>query len=298
MAEEINIYLCEPRSFCFGVTKAIDMVNEAIKKYGPPVYILNEIVHNRHVVEELKSKGAVFITSMSDADKSRPLIFSAHGVSKAIENEAKSQIQIIIDATCPLVKKVHKKVKELDEKGCNIIIIGKENHPEIIGTKGQIFSGSKALVVSSKEDIEKLKITGKTAYVTQTTLSVDETKDIAAALKLKFPDIYTMNESDICFATTQRQAAVKNAVKKASLIIVIGSKNSSNSTKLKEISLSNGAEEAMLIDSAGEIDWKILDSHTNIGITAGASAPEHLVQEIIEALRKRYEKINIQSVNI
>lgn len=289
MAQQINLYLCEPRGFCGGVIRAIDMVEGALKDFGAPVYVLGEIVHNKHVVSELAQKGVVFVKSLDEVARGRPLILSAHGVAKDVQKKAESFCENIIDATCPLVKKVHEKVEDLEKGDSEIIIIGKRSHPEIMGTKGQAKDETRVHVIESVGDVRALNLNGKKiGFVTQTTLSVDEVADIVEALKNKFPNIDSLSKSDICFATTHRQAAVKDLAKKVGLVIVIGSKNSSNSNKLKEIALKNGAKEAVLIDDVSELDWSLVDRYSDIGISAGASAPEHLVQELVDEFEARY----------
>lgn len=296
---EINIYLAQPRGFCTGVRRAISIVEEALDEFGAPVYVRHEIVHNKHVIEELKNKGVVFVDDFSEIiDKSRPVIFSAHGVSKAIEQEAKDLGLKTIDATCPLVSKVHKQIKTLAKQKRKIIVIGKPNHVEIIGTIGQLDDLSQINIINSIEDAQALKLDkkDKIGFVTQTTLSVDDTDDITSYLKSVYPTIETMKKDDICFATTNRQKAVKEMAKTADIILVIGSKNSSNSKQLKETALKNGIKKALLIDDAGELDWSELEGVRNIGITAGASAPEHLVEDLVYQIKQHYDKIKINDV--
>lgn len=297
--ENINIYLARPRGFCAGVRRAIAIVEETLEKFGTPVYVRHEIVHNKHVIEALRQKGIVFIDDFSEiADKSRPVIFSAHGVSKKIEKEAEILGLTSIDATCPLVSKVHKHIHKLDNAGREIIVIGKPNHVEIIGTVGQIENGAKVHVINSLEEAKALKLdkTLSVGFVTQTTLSVDETHDITAYLKAEYPSIEAMKKDDICFATTNRQKAVKALAEKADTVLVIGSKNSSNSKQLRETALKAGVRQAFLIDDAAELDWMQLKESRNIGITAGASAPEYLVEDLLYQFRARYDNIKINDV--
>ena len=301
MSENLSVYIAEPRGFCAGVRRAIDIVEQALRDYGAPVYVRHEIVHNKHVIEDLKNKGVIFIDELEQMqDKSRPLIFSAHGVPQNVVDETAKLGIKTIDATCPLVAKVHNQIKKLYDEDMEIIVIGKKNHVEIIGTVGQIPSSNKLHIINSKEDIEALNINpeSKVGFVTQTTLSVDDTKEIVAALKQKFPTISAMRKDDICFATTNRQKAVKEMAKVAELIIVIGSKNSSNSKQLKEVALKNGAKNAVLIDDANELDWALLKEYQTIGITAGASAPEYLVQDLLDQLKSRYDNIKIMDVKV
>ncbi len=301
MSNDLTVYIAEPRGFCAGVRRAIEIVEQALKDYGAPVYVRHEIVHNKHVIEDLKNKGVIFIDELAQMqDKSRPLIFSAHGVPQSVVDETVKLGIKTIDATCPLVAKVHNQIKKLYQEDMEIIVIGKKNHVEIIGTVGQIPSNNKLHIINSKEDIEALNINpeSKVGFVTQTTLSVDDTKEIVAALKEKFPTISAMSKDDICFATTNRQKAVKEMAKAADLIIVIGSKNSSNSKQLKEVALKNGAKNAVLIDDANELDWALLKEYQTIGITAGASAPEYLVQDLLYQLKSHYDNIKIMDVKV
>lgn len=301
MSEDLTVYIAEPRGFCAGVRRAIEIVEQALKDYGAPVYVRHEIVHNKHVIEDLKNKGVMFIDELAQMqDKNRPLIFSAHGVPQSVVDETVKLGIKTIDATCPLVAKVHNQIKKLYQEDMEIIVIGKKNHVEIIGTVGQIPSNNKLHIINSKEDIEALNINpeSKVGFVTQTTLSVDDTKEIVAALKQKFPTISTMRKDDICFATTNRQKAVKEMAKLADLVIVIGSKNSSNSKQLKEVALKNGAKNAVLIDDASELDWALLKEYQTLGITAGASAPEYLVQDLLYQLKSHYDNIKIMDVKV
>ena len=301
MSENLTVYIAEPRGFCAGVRRAIEIVEQALRDYGAPVYVRHEIVHNKHVIEDLKNKGMIFIDELAQMqDQSRPLIFSAHGVPQSVADETDKLGIKTIDATCPLVAKVHNQIKKLYDEDMEIIVIGKKNHVEIIGTVGQIPSSNKLHIINSKEDIEALNINpeSKVGFVTQTTLSVDDTKEIVAALKQKFPSISAMRKDDICFATTNRQKAVKEMAKVADLIIVIGSKNSSNSKQLKEVALKNGAKNAVLIDDVSELDWALLKEYQTVGITAGASAPEYLVQDLLYQLKSHYDNIKIMDVKV
>lgn len=295
-----NIWLAEPRGFCAGVRRAVRLVEETLQKFGAPVYVRHEIVHNKHVIAELQSKGAVFIEDIHQADPLRPLIFSAHGVSAAVAAEAEAMGLQVIDATCPLVAKVHAQVRKYATAGMEIIVIGKAEHPEIIGTVGQAPQGTRIQVINSPKEAEELIVDPQRSvgFVTQTTLSEADTQDIVAILKHRFPHLNSLKKDDICFATTNRQAAVKALAQKAPAVIIIGSKNSSNSRQLRETALKNGAQTALLIDNASELDWHLLAEFENIGISAGASAPEYLVEELLLALRAHYDKINIHHVII
>ena len=284
MSKKLNIYLAGPRGFCAGVDRAIEMVKGALKKYGAPVYVRHEIVHNKFVVENLKSQGAIFIEELNEiVDKSRPVIFSAHGVPKGVPEEALSLNLVYYDATCPLVSKIHKEVENFDKKNLPVILIGHRNHPEVIGTMGQ--TDKKIYLVEKVEDIKKLPFNqnDEIAYVTQTTLSVDDTKDIIKEIKLHFSNVIEPKKNDICYATTNRQNAVKELTDKCDIIFVVGSENSSNSNRLKEIATRAGVP-SYLLDSADDLDVKWLHNKKNIGLTAGASAPEILVQSIINKL--------------
>ena len=281
-----SVFLAEPRGFCAGVDRAIEIVERAIKVYGAPVYVRHEIVHNKYVVEDLKQKGAVFIAEVDDAPDGSLLIFSAHGVSKAVQAAAKERNLNVIDATCPLVTKVHLELLRHYEHGYQVILIGHAGHPEVEGTMGQAPDGA-VLLVSQPEDVATLKVNDmdKLAFVTQTTLSVDDTADVIDALRKRFPHIQGPKREDICYATSNRQSAVKDLASHCDLIFVIGSKNSSNSNRLKEVS-EHCDTPAYLIDGTQDIDPEWLDGKSNIGITAGASAPEILVQEVIAYLKK------------
>ena len=285
----INIYLAAPRGFCAGVERAITMVEEALKKYGKPVYVRHEIVHNKYVVEDLRDKGAIFINELEEIeDRDRPVIFSAHGVPKSVPKKAKSLNLLFFDATCPLVSKIHREVEYFEKHNLAIILIGHRNHPEVVGTMGQV--SSKIHLVENENDVAKLKLDqfSKVAYVTQTTLSVDDTLSIIQAIKKRFPDVIEPKNDDICYATTNRQEAVKKIAPKSDLFIVIGAKNSSNSLRLVEVAQQYGAKESMLLEKFEKFDLDNLKHISNIGITASASAPEILVQDFIRLIGKSY----------
>ncbi len=296
--KELKILLSSPRGFCAGVERAIEIVEKSIQKYGAPVYVRHEIVHNKYVVDDLKSKGAIFVEELEEInDKSRPVIFSAHGVPKKIPEDAKSYNMTYVDATCPLVSKVHREAENLYKAGYHLILIGHQNHPEVIGTMGQLPKGSIDLI-QNEDDAKKYNSQNKKiAYVTQTTLSVDDTKDIIQILKNKFPDVREPLKEDICYATTNRQMAVKNIAKKCDLFFVIGSRNSSNSVRLVEVAKKSGCPNAILIHSQSEIPYDLIEKSNTIGISSGASAPEILVNDFINKLKKRFE-INIDEVEI
>ena len=284
--KEIKILLPEPRGFCAGVVRAIEIAEKAIQKHGSPVYVRHEIVHNKHVVEDLKKKGAIFVEELTDIkDSTRPVIFSAHGVPKKIPEEANKRNIFYIDATCPLVTKVHKEAERHNKNGYKIILIGHKNHPEVIGTMGQIPEG-KIILVENIEDANKLNLSGPTAYVTQTTLSVDDTKDIIDVLKKKFPDIKGPIKEDICYATTNRQNAVKKVASQCDMFLVIGSDNSSNSKRLVEVAKKAGCYNAQLIDFKKKLPLNEILKCKTIGLTSGASAPEKLVQDFISEIKK------------
>ena len=296
--KQIKILLSAPRGFCAGVERAIEIVEKSIQKYGAPVYVRHEIVHNKYVVDDLKSKGAIFVEELEEInDKSRPVIFSAHGVPKKIPEDAKSYNMTYVDATCPLVSKVHREAENLYKAGYHLILIGHQNHPEVIGTMGQLPKGSIDLI-QNEDDAKKYNSQNKKiAYVTQTTLSVDDTKDIIQILKNRFPDVREPLKEDICYATTNRQMAVKNIAKKCDLFFVIGSRNSSNSVRLVEVAKKSGCSNAILIHSQSEIPYDLIEKSNTIGISSGASAPEILVNDFINKLKKRFE-INIDEVEI
>ena len=287
---QIKIYLAGPRGFCAGVDRAILMVEEALKKYGSPVFVRHEIVHNKYVVEDLKEKGAVFIDELNEIeDLSRPVIFSAHGVPKSVPDEAKNLKLLYFDATCPLVSKIHREVENFEKQNLPIILIGHRNHPEVIGTMGQIKSSIH--LVENEKDVELLKLDNnkKIAYVTQTTLSVDETKEIIKAIKKKFNDVIEPRKNDICYATTNRQEAVKKIASNCEVFFVIGAYNSSNSIRLVEVAKKYGAKKSILLENIEQFDDKILKNIDSIGLTASASAPEILVQNFIDLLEKKFD---------
>ncbi len=294
MNKKLNIYLAGPRGFCAGVDRAIEMVKEAIKKYGKPVYVRHEIVHNKFVVENLKKEGAIFVEELNEIkDKSRPVIFSAHGVPKSVPNEALKLNLIYYDATCPLVSKIHKEVENFDKKKLPVILIGHRNHPEVIGTMGQ--TDSDIYLVEKVEDIKKLKINinQEVAYVTQTTLSVDDTKDIINEIKSHFKNVLEPKKNDICYATTNRQEAVKKIAKNCDYFLVIGASNSSNSLRLVEVAKNYGSKKAILVEDVDSLNLNIFENLNNIGITASASSPEVLVIRLLEKLKNNFDvKIN------
>ena len=299
----IKIYLVSPRGFCAGVDRAIEIVKKSIKKYGAPVYVRHEIVHNKHVVENLKKNGAIFVEELNEIeDKTRPVIFSAHGVPKSIPKEASKLNIEYIDATCPLVSKVHREAENLNKKGFHILLIGHKNHPEVIGTMGQLPENEIDLIETA-EDVENYKDQNKNlAFVTQTTLSVDDTKNIIASLKKRFPNIKEPAKEDICYATTNRQMAVKNIAKKCDMFFVIGSRNSSNSLRLVEVASQSGCKHSELIHGESKIPTNKIKECQTIGISSGASAPEILVQNFINELKKTFivkiEEVEIIKENI
>ena len=297
--KELKILLSAPRGFCAGVERAIEIVEKSIKKYGVPVYVRHEIVHNKFVVDDLKSKGAIFVEELEEIkDKSRPVIFSAHGVPKKIPVEAENYKMTYVDATCPLVSKVHREAENLNKAGYHIILIGHQNHPEVIGTMGQLPSGSIDLIQNENEaNNYNLKQKKKLAFVTQTTLSVDDTKDIIDILKKRFPNIKEPLKEDICYATTNRQMAVKNIAKKCDLFFIIGSRNSSNSVRLVEVAKKSGCLNSQLIHSQSEIPFDLIKNSDTIGISSGASAPEILVDNFINELKNRFT-VTISEVEI
>ena len=295
----IKVYLASPRGFCAGVDRAIEIVKKSLEKYGSPVYVRHEIVHNKHVVESLKKIGAIFVEELDEIkDKSRPVIFSAHGVPKSIPAQASDLKMEYIDATCPLVSKVHREAENLNRKGDHILLIGHRNHPEVIGTMGQIENGGIDLIESVDDAKNYQNISNKElAYVTQTTLSVDDTKEIITELKRRFPRIKEPKKDDICYATTNRQSAVKKIASFCDMFFVIGSRNSSNSVRLVEVAKKSGCENALLIHSESEIPFDKINACKTIGISSGASAPEILVEEFIKNLKKKY-KIEIENTEV
>ena len=299
----LTILLASPRGFCAGVDRAIQIVEQALAKYGKPVYVRHEIVHNRFVVESLEAKGAVFVDELDQVPPGAPVVFSAHGVPKSVPAEAEQRKLFYLDATCPLVSKVHREAERHHAAGCKIVLIGHRGHPEVIGTMGQLPEGAVVLV----EDVaqaEALQIPAgeKLAYATQTTLSVDDTAEIVAALRRRFPQIDGPKKEDICYATTNRQASVKAIATQSDAVLVIGAPNSSNSMRLVEVARNSGCTRAHLVQRAGDIDWRWLEDVRRLGITAGASAPEVLVEEVIEACRQRFdvaiEEIKVTQENV
>ena len=298
MKKNLKIYLASPRGFCAGVKRAIDIVEKSITKYGKPVYVRHEIVHNKQVVEDLKKKGAVFVEELSDIkDSTRPVIFSAHGVPKSVPEEAEQKKLSFVDATCPLVSKVHRESEQLFKKGYDIILIGHNNHPEVIGTMGQLPKGSIKLVetVNDASLLDNKNFSKPLAYITQTTLSVDDTAEIISKLKERFPNIKQPIKEDICYATTNRQLAVKNIAPKCDMFFVIGSRNSSNSVRLVEVAKKAGCENSMLMHFEKEIPTEKLKNSEVIGISSGASAPEQLVQNLLNEVKKERE-VTIEEV--
>ena len=297
--KEIKILLSAPRGFCAGVERAIEIVEKALIKFGSPVYVRHEIVHNKFVVDDLRKKGAIFVEELEEIeDKTRPVIFSAHGVPKKIPLDAKKYKMTYIDATCPLVSKVHREAENLHKSNYHLILIGHENHPEVIGTMGQLPKGTIDLI-QNEDEAKNYKFDSKKnlAFVTQTTLSVDDTKDIINILKERFPNIKEPHKEDICYATTNRQMAVKNIAKDCDLFLVIGSRNSSNSVRLVEVAKKSGCDNAQLIHSQSEIPYELIENCSTIGISSGASAPEILVKDFIKNLRKRF-KVSIDEIEI
>ncbi|MBU3000635.1 4-hydroxy-3-methylbut-2-enyl diphosphate reductase [Roseovarius nubinhibens] len=292
----LTLYLAAPRGFCAGVDRAIKIVEIALEKWGAPVYVRHEIVHNKYVVDDLRAKGAVFVEELEDCPDDRPVIFSAHGVPKSVPAEAARREMIYVDATCPLVSKVHIEAERHHENGLQIIMIGHAGHPETIGTMGQLPEGA-VLLVETVDDVAKVPVTDpeKLAYVTQTTLSVDDTAGIVAALQARFPAIQGPHKEDICYATTNRQEAVKAIAAHAQAMLVVGAPNSSNSRRLVEVGAKSGCAYSQLVQRADDIDWRALDGIASIGVTAGASAPEVLVDEVIAALQVRYD-VTIEQV--
>jgi 4-hydroxy-3-methylbut-2-en-1-yl diphosphate reductase len=289
MKNNLKVYLASPRGFCAGVERAIEIVNRSLNKYGKPVYVRHEIVHNKYVVEDLKKKGAIFVEELDEIkDKSRPVIFSAHGVPKSVPEDARIKNLSYVDATCPLVSKVHRESEQLFKNGFDIVLIGHKNHPEVIGTMGQLPEGTIKLV-ETVNDVEELKIDSfkkPLAYITQTTLSVDDTTEIIITLKNKFPNIKEPIKEDICYATTNRQNAVKSMASKCDMLFVIGSRNSSNSVRLVEVAKKSGCQKSMLIHSDQNLPIDEIKKCKNIGITSGASAPEELVQNLIKQIKE------------
>lgn len=286
----LKIYLAAPRGFCAGVDRAIKIVEMALEKWGAPVYVRHEIVHNKYVVDELRDKGAIFVEELDECPLDRPVIFSAHGVPKSVPEAAAARQMLYVDATCPLVSKVHIEAERHHANGLQMVMIGHAGHPETIGTMGQLPAGE-VLLVETPADVAGLtpRDAGRLAYITQTTLSVDDTLEIVQALNARFPDIIGPHKEDICYATTNRQEAVKAVAPKVDALLVIGAPNSSNSRRLVEVGARAGCAYSQLVQRAVEIDWRALDGITALGITAGASAPQVLIDEVIDAFRARYD---------
>ncbi|MEL6101525.1 MAG: 4-hydroxy-3-methylbut-2-enyl diphosphate reductase [Pseudomonadota bacterium] len=292
----LTLYLAAPRGFCAGVDRAIKIVEMALEKWGAPVYVRHEIVHNKFVVDGLRDRGAVFVSELEECPDDRPVIFSAHGVPKSVPQAARAREMIYVDATCPLVSKVHIEAQRHSDNGLQMIMIGHAGHPETVGTMGQLPNGE-VLLVETVEDVDTVAVRDPEAlaYVTQTTLSVDDTAEIVAALQARFPNIVGPHKEDICYATTNRQEAVKAVAPLCDALLVIGAPNSSNSKRLVEVGAKAGCAYAQLVQRATDIDWRALSGAKSIGITAGASAPETLVNEVVEAFRDRFD-VNVEIV--
>jgi len=300
----LKILLAAPRGFCAGVVRAIDIVERALEVYGAPVYVRHEIVHNKFVVDGLKAKGAIFVKELDEIPAGdHPVVFSAHGVPKAIPAEAQRRKMFQLDATCPLVTKVHLEAQRHFDEGCEIILIGHAGHPEVIGTMGQLPQGAVTLI-ETPEDAEALQVrdASKLAYITQTTLSVDDTAGVIDVLRRRFPDIRGPVKEDICYATTNRQEAVKSIANQLDMLLVVGAPNSSNSKRLVEVGQKNGCPSALLVQRASELNWDDLKNLKTLGLTARASAPEVLVNEIVDAFREHYdvtvEKVTLREENV
>ena len=293
---KLTLYLAAPRGFCAGVDRAIKIVEMAIEKWGAPIYVRHEIVHNKFVVDSLRDKGAVFVEELDDCPTDRPVIFSAHGVPKSVPAEAAERQMVYVDATCPLVSKVHIEAERHHDNGLQMVMIGHAGHPETIGTMGQLPDGE-VLLVETADDVANLtpRDPERLAYITQTTLSIDDTKDIVTALNARFPAIVGPHKEDICYATTNRQEAVKAIAPKVDALLVIGAPNSSNSRRLVEVASARGCGYAQLVGRADEIDWSALDGIASVGVTAGASAPELLVDEVVNGFRDRFE-VTVETV--
>jgi 4-hydroxy-3-methylbut-2-enyl diphosphate reductase len=298
MKAPLTILLAGPRGFCAGVERAVQIVEKSLERFGAPVYVRHEIVHNRYVVEALERKGAVFVEELDAVPEGAPVVFSAHGVPKAVPAEAERRRLTYLDATCPLVSKVHRETERHAAQGRRVILIGHAGHPEVIGTMGQLPPGQ-VLLVESVEDVAALRLEAgeDVAYVTQTTLSIDDARAVVAALVERFPEIRGPRRDDICYATTNRQEAVKAIARRAERVLVVGAPNSSNSLRLVEVARQSGCRAAALIGRARDIDWNFLSGVRRLGLTAGASAPEELVEEVVEACRRRYE-VEIEEVAI
>ncbi len=296
MHRKIKVLLASPRGFCAGVDRAIQIVERAIEKYGAPVYVRHEIVHNKHVVDRLRAVGAVFVEELEECPDDRPVVFSAHGVPKSVPAEAEQRRMIYLDATCPLVSKVHVEAERHYAAGREVVLIGHAGHPEVVGTMGQLPPGAVALIQTTAEaETFEPRNAANLAFVTQTTLSLEDTAEMVDVLRRRFPEITAPHKEDICYATTNRQDAVKALAARCDLLLVVGARNSSNSVRLVEVGLKAGARTAHLIDEAAHIDWAWLDGVQTLGLTAGASAPELLVQGVLAALSARFE-IEIEEI--
>ena len=296
MRPKLKVLLASPRGFCAGVDRAIQIVEKAIAKYGAPVYVRHEIVHNRHVVDRLRAVGAVFVEELEECPDDRPVVFSAHGVPKSVPAEAIQRQMIYLDATCPLVSKVHVEAERHHANGREIVLIGHAGHPEVVGTLGQLPAGAVTLIQTVEEaEAFTPRDPANLAFVTQTTLSLDDTAEMVEALRRRFPSISAPHKEDICYATTNRQEAVKALAERCDLLLVVGARNSSNSVRLVEVGLRAGATQARLIDEAAHIDWSWFEGVETLGLTAGASAPEVLVQGVLAALSERYD-IEIEEI--
>jgi 4-hydroxy-3-methylbut-2-en-1-yl diphosphate reductase len=294
----LTILLASPRGFCAGVERAIEIVEQALAQNGPPVYVRHEIVHNRHVVDDLRAKGAVFVEELDEVPEDALVVFSAHGVPKAVPAEARRRRLLYADATCPLVSKVHRGVEQHYRNGRTVLLIGHQGHPEVVGTMGQLPAGA-VILVETVEQAESLTVSDPTrvAYATQTTLSIRETESIVAALKRRFPALAGPRREDICYATTNRQRAVEAIAPQADLTLIIGAPNSSNSVRLVEVARASGCPRAVLVQCAASMDWSLLEGADTVAISAGASAPESLVEELIEACRERFA-IEVREVRV
>jgi 4-hydroxy-3-methylbut-2-enyl diphosphate reductase len=294
----LTLVLANPRGFCAGVVRAIEIVEKALQKYGPPVYVRHEIVHNRYVVESLEAKGAVFVEQLADVPDSVPIVFSAHGVPKSVPAEARERELFYLDATCPLVSKVHREAERHFREDRQIILIGHAGHPEVEGTMGQLPDGAMVLIQSTEEaETVAVDSPDQLAYITQTTLSIDDTSDMIDVLRRRFPAIHGPKQEDICYATTNRQQAVKAIANACDALLVVGAPNSSNSARLVEVALKAGCPDAMLVQRGTNVDWQRLQGIARLGVTAGASAPEILVEEVIEACKARFE-VTIEEVTV
>ncbi|PTW51534.1 4-hydroxy-3-methylbut-2-enyl diphosphate reductase [Rhodovulum kholense] len=286
----LTLYLAAPRGFCAGVDRAIKIVEAALEKWGAPVYVRHEIVHNKFVVDRLRDMGAVFVEELDDCPPDRPVIFSAHGVPKAVPAEAERRAMVYVDATCPLVSKVHLEAQRHHENGKQMVMIGHRGHPETIGTMGQLPEGE-VLLIETADEVAGLEVRDpdQLAFITQTTLSIDDTQGVVAALKARFPTIEGPHKEDICYATTNRQGAVKTVAPKVQALLVVGAPNSSNSRRLVEVAANAGCDYAQLVQRAADIDWRALEGVSSIGLTAGASAPDVLIEEVVQAFRDRFD---------